>query len=69
VKEGIGSSASVSAAFGPAGPIHLENPGYRGYIDPRALSAQHAGEHNRILMFEVIGEIVQSGYPVALLAE
>src|SRR4051812_16680418 len=27
VKEGTGSSASVSAAFGPVGPIHPENPG------------------------------------------
>src|SRR3954453_12483648 len=27
VKEGIGSLASISAAFGPAGSIHLGNPG------------------------------------------
>src|SRR4051794_2939917 len=27
VKEGTGSSASVSAAFGPVGPIHPGNPG------------------------------------------
>ena len=27
MKEGIGSFASVSAAFGPAGPIHRRNPG------------------------------------------
>jgi site-specific DNA recombinase len=36
VKEENGSFANVSAAFGPAGPIHLGNPGYyhcTGYAD------------------------------------
>jgi hypothetical protein len=28
VKEGIGNFASVSAAFSPAGSIHLGNPGF-----------------------------------------
>src|SRR3954468_22481245 len=28
VKEGTGSSATVSAAFSPVGPIHPGNPGY-----------------------------------------
>jgi hypothetical protein len=41
----------------------------RGDIDPRILPAQRTREHHRILMLEVIGEIVQPGYPVALLAE
>src|SRR3954447_6603229 len=30
MKEGTGSSASVSAAFGPVGPIHPGNPGLFG---------------------------------------
>jgi hypothetical protein len=29
VKEGIGSLPSISAAFGPACPIYLRNPGFR----------------------------------------
>jgi hypothetical protein len=28
VKKGSGSLAGVSGAFGPAGPIHLGNPGW-----------------------------------------
>src|SRR4051812_21502741 len=32
VKEGTGSSASVSAAFGPVGPIHPGNPGLKARI-------------------------------------
>src|SRR3954471_17808060 len=34
VKEGTGSSASVSAAFGPVGPIHPGNPGSHGLLHP-----------------------------------
>src|SRR3954471_15630170 len=35
VKEGTGSSASVSAAFGPVGPIHLGNPGLIDIAGPQ----------------------------------
>ena len=32
VKEGVRGFVSVSAAFGPAGPIHLGNPGSKSYF-------------------------------------
>src|SRR3954463_9667003 len=37
VKEGTGSSASVSAAFGPVGPIHPGNPGSCGKRQPAGM--------------------------------
>ena len=33
VKEEAGGFASISAAFGPAGPIHLGNPGLKSWLD------------------------------------
>ena len=41
MKEGTGGFASVSAAFGPAGPIHLGNPGLK-------LSRQNTGHDFKI---------------------
>ena len=42
MKEGIGSFASISAAFGPVGPIHPVNPGLIDFFEDVALDRTRA---------------------------